>query len=223
MWDFNLLNRNDLRANSIIDFINATDYLIINDGSSTRISTIYGQPNSAIDVSIVHSNLASTFQWSVADCDSGSDHLPIFISSDRPVNNDTRNRWDYKNADWDLFNQSLNLIKIFENESLDMNLFDDNFVEAISNAMLDSIPCRKIRIGINTRISPWWDKELQLLKKSKTKNLKLFTADQSLQNMLNLKKSNSLFKRALKKKKLDSWIKFVQEIDGELEPKVMWD
>lgn len=52
--------------------------ILLNDGSSTRISA---NPNhiSVPDISIISSDLAGTIGWEVMDDARGSDHLPISL------------------------------------------------------------------------------------------------------------------------------------------------
>lgn len=46
------------RADSIIKFINQSDYVVMNNGEVTRISSVAGFSNSAINLTLIHKDLA---------------------------------------------------------------------------------------------------------------------------------------------------------------------
>lgn len=64
MWDISKKDdyAYDYRSNEIIEFMCNNDYSILNDGCPTRISSIQGHSNSAIDLTIMHTSLSLSQQ-----------------------------------------------------------------------------------------------------------------------------------------------------------------
>lgn len=83
------------RGKIVNDFILNSDYVIANDGSTTRLSPIIGIPNSSIDLTILHSDLSHMFNWEVILDGTMSDHLPCALSSLETFTNINHNKiWD---------------------------------------------------------------------------------------------------------------------------------
>lgn len=222
LWDNDRKNNTftDSRSKSIINFINKSNFAILNDGSSTRISPILNQKNSALDLTIVDGSLFGHFNWSVADCSYGSDHLPTMLSSIRTFESTSKMIWDYKNTNWDFFNINCKIKDIFENNEENIDILDERLSFQIKNGLQNSTPFLCFKAGKRKK-PPWWDQELDKMKKEKTKLLKKFVKSQSKDDMISLKKINAKYKFSIVKKKKESWEKFVYEA-GDLESRDMW-
>lgn len=226
VWDRNRRNNNfnDQRANSIINFLNNSNCIILNDGSETRISPIFNHINSALDLTIVDESFFGKFEWKVAGCCYGSDHLPTMISSQNNGEVTVKEIWDFQKADWDCFNRNCKLADIFLDDGIDVedvNILDVRLTQQILNGLKASTPL--IHVNPNTRKKPpWWDDELQVMKREKTKLLRKYTKIQSKENLTNLKKANAKYRLAIGIKKTNSWEKFISDI-GDLESKDMWN
>lgn len=143
IWDDKLKRKHssDSRANKVIDFLNNSDYVIMNNGSPTRISTVFNHSNSAIDLTIVHKDLFSMYDWQDANMDYGSDHLPICLKLNgvqQPRSMETF--WDYKKTDWETFNRTCNFNTIFEGSENSTEIIDDRIVNEIIKALKSSTP-----------------------------------------------------------------------------------
>lgn len=223
LWDSNRkFIFNDHRANKLIDFLDDSEMVLLNDGSTTRISPIFNQKNSALDLTLVHKDLHLKFNWSVAESEYGSDHLPTLLS---PINKDnftTHERiiWALKTTDWDLFNEvcDLNLIT----EAVNVDDMDEIINKQIIKGLEASTKFYKFPNN-KKRSPPWWDDELRNLKKEKIKLLKKYVKKQTKENLTNLKKFNALFRKKLRKKKQDSWEKYINDINGDMELKDLWN
>lgn len=189
----------DRRSREIINFINNNDYVIMNNGDPTRISTVYNHQNSAIDLAIINEKLEADFDWSVAKYSYGSDHLPTFLNTNRWSSNNMMDHiWDLTTTNWNIFNNNCKLEEIFDDE--DVNTLDKNLQAQVIRGLEHSTS--KIACKTNKRkLAPWWDDELRKLKREKINMLKKFTSDQSKENMVFLKKTNAKFKRKLAEKK----------------------
>lgn len=180
LWDNNRKRtyNNDVRASHIINFVNNHDYVILNNGASTRISSIFNQKNSAIDLTIISQNLASTFSWSVSNSTYGSDHLPTFLTTTRIANSHVTHIWDINNTDWKFFNVHCKLDAVFENED-NIDSIDNNVQFQLINGLEHSTPHIKCDPS-KRKIAPWWDDDLKQLKRDKIKLLKKYTRDQTI-------------------------------------------
>lgn len=223
LWDSNRKNNpfTDSRSKQIIEFVTKSQFIILNDGSSTRISPILNQMNSALDLTIVDESLYGIFEWSVSDCSYGSDHLPTMLSSNRRFESTIKQIWDFKNSDWKTFNETCNISNIFENDEENVDTLDEKICIEIQKGLEDSTPLIQIKPGKRKK-PPWWDEELAEMKKEKTKMLKKFVKIHSQDNMVALKKINARYKLAIKLKKKVSWEKFVNE-SNDLESKDLWN
>lgn len=116
LWDDGRkLMPNDFRSKSIIEFVEKSNMIIMNDGRTTRISPIFNFQNSAIDLTIIHKDINDRFDWNVSDSDFGSDHLPtmITISDNVNFNQYKRTIFDLKTTNWEAFNDEC-CINMFE-------------------------------------------------------------------------------------------------------------
>lgn len=221
LWDRNVSTAwNDKRTLELIHFIDNSELILMNDGSPTRISPIFNHNNSAIDLTLIHKDLISDFFWSVSNSSFGSDHIPTMVTSFN-LNQNPHDRiiWNYKSTDWNTFNEFCNLESIKEEMSIDE---------------MDEVIHEQIVIGLNAsthsykypnnkkRVVPWWDEELNEYKIKKNRFQKQYIANQTKENLTQLKKFNALYKRALRNKKRESWEKFISEMSDDMEAKDLW-
>lgn len=210
------------RAETIIDFIGKSDMIILNDGSPTRISPIFNQENSSIDLTIVDHTLSHLFDWSVASEDYGSDHLPTFLSMTSQYNSTIQEPfWDFKHTDWDTFNENCSLKIALQNPTDNIDIIDQKITEQILNGLIKSTPLIKTD-KMSKRKPPWWDKDLEELKKEKTKKLKKYVKSQTKENLTALKKVNAKYKLMIRQRKTESWEKYIDDMNGEIESKDLW-
>lgn len=222
IWDKKVSSSfNHTRSQSIINFLNDSDYILMNDGSTTRISPIFNQENSAIDLSILHQDLATKFEWFVSDSMYGSDHLPCMLTR-IDINHTTHQRiiWNLKSTNWDVFNVNCDLQ--FTEEQQDVN-FIDNLIHNQLLCGLKSSTHSFSSPNNKKRTVPWWDEELDANRKKKNSCLKEYIRIQSKENLIILKKTEAQYRRMLKVKKRDSWENFIDEMNGDLEIRELWN
>ena len=86
--------------------IDNSDFIVLNDGSFTRIPDRSDQRPSAIDLTLVTPDTASGAEWEVGADSLSSDHLPItvsFVFSAEKETPATTSKYNYDLANWDLF------------------------------------------------------------------------------------------------------------------------
>lgn len=224
LWDNNLKHHhiNDVRAKEIINFLNNSEYVLMNNGATTRISPIYNNLNSAIDLTFIHSEILLDFDWNVSNSMYGSDHLPILVtisSSSYPSINSKF--WDTKNTKWNIFNEACDLTKM--SDEMSICLKDEFIKDQIYKGLKASTPLHSSNSqNKDKKKSPWWDDELKQLKGEKKTFLKLYINLQTKESLINLKKFNAKFKMKLLEKKRIDWENYISELNGDIESKDLW-
>ncbi|GFX33313.1 putative RNA-directed DNA polymerase from transposon BS [Trichonephila clavipes] len=107
-WGSTITNARGLVLSNLV---NDKAFLCLNDGTHTFRSNSYGSTD-VLDLTFISPGLFPYSSWRVLD-NIGSDHLPILVEIDLKVNcNGVKNlHWNFKKADWSLFeNISNNLI-----------------------------------------------------------------------------------------------------------------
>lgn len=187
LWDKNIVTAwNDRRTKELINFIDNSDLILMNDGSTTRVSPVFNSKNSAIDLSLIHKDLCADFSWSVSNSTFGSDHIPTLVTScGLNLNPNEHIIWNYKSTDWVQFNDACNLELIKEEMSIDEmdQILHDQIINGL-NASTHAFhfPNNK------KRVPPWWDAELRDLKIQKNKLHKQYLDSQTKKHLTDLKK-----------------------------------
>lgn len=224
VWDDNLRNKivtSNKRDKAIIQFINETDYVLMNDGRITRISPVYNSDNSSLDLTFIHKDLVQYYDWNVADVMMGSDHLACFLIS-KHINETVHKRiiWDLSTTDWNKFN-SICAFEEFGDET-DINEIDKDIERNILKALKGSTKSYEYPFN-KKRNPPWWDNDLNNLRKEKNKALTRYIHLKSRESLIELKKSNALYRRSIREKKSMSWDLFVEELNENLDSKELWN
>ena len=141
LWDNELHNNCYNKGETFVEFVNQTDYVILNDGSGTRIDVNNGT-FTAIDLTLVSAALWSNSEWLVGDNSMGSDHYPIVTSLNvrhKHVSQVPPQRWKLSSADWDLFRRKAADMDISFHDT-DINRANDLFISDLMVACNSAIP-----------------------------------------------------------------------------------
>ena len=158
-------------GNSLVTAIEDTELLTLNDGTPTFVTRPNQNP-SAIDISLITSNLYPLCSWTVLEDTLGSDHFPTIITLGIPVDIPPffNHKPNLKNIDWYKFRTILKdnapllrgKLAVAENASVQYQLLLDAIHSAIKSA---SPPSRtsnskqNIHIKSNKKTrtpAPWW-------------------------------------------------------------------
>lgn len=222
LWDKNVNSTwNDKRTSELLNFIANSDFVVLNDGTPTRISPVFNTNNSALDLTLIHKDLSVDFIWKVANSTFGSDHIPTLLTSvGLNLNPHEHTIWDLKSTDWNAFNDFCRLELIQDEVNIDV--MDKIIHDQIYNGLINSSHAF-FSPNNKKRVPPWWDSELKELKVQKNKYLNDYIRDQSKENLIRLKKFTALYKRALKSKKDLSWVNFIDGMnDEEMDAGMLW-
>ena len=203
---------NSRKGNTLHNFINNSNFILLNDKTPTHLSTFGSMTN--IDLSFCSPELSIHSKWKVASDPHGSDHLPICIAMFHQEKTDKLfNKPKFKTdlADWPDFQKHCSLLTQSIPVSSNVNKEAANVRKIVINAANKSIPQMKEYRG--PKYVPWWKKDLEQLKRNKVKAWQDFKRNINLKNILNYKKANAKLKQNIKKAKKDSQNKFTSTIN----------
>ena len=206
----------------LLEAVDVTPNLIIrNEGACTRISH---NSASALDVTIVSSNLINNSEWTVLDDTYGSDHLPIFYETNKNTSYSAYtsiSKWSLRNADWSLYSNILDQKGNDINTNRDANAILDNVIQLVSETA--DIAFKKVNVSTNKRFSPpWWDEECSNLARERSQALKTYKRTKSLDSFLTYQNISAKSKRIFKAKAKTSWIKYCESLNSQTNLSTIW-
>ena len=224
MGDFNAhhrlwySNHNDNKGEKVMDFCNRHNLMVKDLNKPTRVDR-RNNTQTHIDLTIITPSLYPILSWDT-DCEThGSDHYPIILTLERSPPYKPIEMWRFKQADWKLFNQTLDLALPDE-----MNNIDDQ-VEWITNqirtAALISIPR-----GSNLRKFPvpWWNEECARARREKRRIERRMWRNQGDQRIAeDFEEACKAYQTTIEKAKNDSWMAFTSSLKVGAPSKIVWD
>ena len=214
MWDVNCKITTSSR---FVENIINSKFLLLNTGEVTRVPDIINHRPSALDLSLVSPSLATSCLWNLLDDSLGSDHIPICLEINRDFVNYEKvdegiiPKFKYKLANWDLFNQTMSMINEKEIANDDINIFFENFKNAIISAAKLSIPQRKIN-KTQKKSKEWWNPKVEKIVNDKKYAFKEYIKDQdSDDKFFNMKSLNKEAKKAVNDARLEDFVEFVKK------------
>ena len=183
---------------NLLDAVEETNLVILNDGSPTRLSAPGGSL-SAIDLSICSPSIASLFDWIRTDDTLGSDHYVLLIQGSFPgfhsntsVTMNAPQRWNLKLANWKLFHDKMNFLTF--NASLNSDLSYNTFITNLSSACIASIP-KVITTTRNCFKKSWWTDECKSAIFNRKQSMYTYDTNPNMGNFLNYKKQLRLLRK----------------------------
>ena len=214
-WGSNAVNS---RGKIIEDLIAANDLCLLNTGSPTFCSQKGTLTH--VDLSISDPSLFLDFEWKVLDDLYGSDHFPIVIGFNQQSEEVSRKVWNFKSANWQLFEQlfvqrlPVNLIDDFEDPM-------DEFSRILFDCAKEAIPTYEIKPH---RVkTPWFDEECKNLRKERKKALRQFIKAPTVENKIKHQAARAKCRFVFKNKKKESWKKFCSNLSFKTDTKKVWD
>ena len=218
LGDFNLhspvwssIEAEDEEAKILIDWCEEQDYLILNDGSATRMNRTQGTKSSP-DITIAKNNIAEKCEWNVRKKLS-SDHLPIVIKikDKRQIREKIKLRkWNYGKADWEKFRTELNnhVREPFGKMSMEIERLNKTIIEAAKKHIPTKQCYRDSKIKCSDRV-----KELEKERDKKRED----------EDMEEWKKLDNLIKEEERIYRKETWKRFVEELDESTETSKVWN
>ena len=212
MWDKANVNKGGIIIN---DFIFKNDLIIKNDGSGTLLQSASNSV-SAVDLTIVSSQLAIYSTWEVINDSGNSDHFPTLLSFQKINNQSLKSPFinpysvrNFKKADWDLFCEKVLTHIVLSNSVINYQ----DLIDIINLAAGESIPPK--RCGVPGKLgNVWWDDECSAFVERRRDALSLFNRYPTIDNFIYAKKIIAVTRKNLrikKKKNLNYFVKLSVE------------
>ncbi|MCG8034496.1 MAG: reverse transcriptase-like protein [Candidatus Thiodiazotropha taylori] len=224
LWETDLNPKAEKRRGlDLVEFINTTDYVVLNTGCGTRLNVERGS-TSAIDLTLVSAPLCGSSEWRVGDDTMGSDHFPILTSlnvNHKCVTQRPARRWKLDKADWDLFRQKLKNIKIsLEGTNIDEN--NEIFVSEIMAACEKTIPKTQPNNKQKNTL-PWWDENCSEAVKKKNKIYYKYRKNKTAALMEEYRRVREETKYILYQTKQKAWRDFVSTLTYKTDSRKIWN
>ena len=244
IWDENCLEADNpgRKIELLMDELNLN--CLNEENTYTYLSHTNGAMSS-IDITMCSTQIIDRFEWCTLEDRYTSDHAPILITCLRETEQERPTRYITDHADWTKYKITASSIPEF-NEELHIEESYQILKNCIITAADNSIPKSKTKKG--KKEVPWWSKELKELliekhrnsnklirlkkKLSKLMNETNLRQEQKIQIInttihitsvrINLNKISAIFKREVRKRKEESWKKYLSSINSRTPIKKIW-
>ena len=223
LWDNEYRGDYNPQGDQFTEFLNQTEYVILNDGTGTRIDVDTGKLT-AIDLTLISAALCNNSDWLVGDCTMGSDHYPIVTSLNvrhKHVTQAPAQRWKLCTADWDLFRRKTADMNICFNET-DINRANEIFISELMAACESAIP--KTRpMKKNKKSLPWWNEECTEAVKKKRKLSYKYKKHRTPQLLELYRQAREDSKFTQKRVRQKAWEEFISLLNYKSHSKLVWN
>lgn len=231
--DFNVHNslfgssRNDSAGNTLLNAIDLTPLVVLNNGKPTRLVKPPSAFKSAVDITLASPDVAPDIIWDVADDSLGSDHLVVHMQYSRfRVDENSflhpRSNWDTKNANWELFRNMIDSDfhspPVFQTAQSMYQYFTDSIDRAANSAFR-----RRKPVHLRRKYNPvWWNELCSGAIKNRRDALNKYRDDPTLDNFLIFQRVSAETKRMLRSTAKDSWRTFCEGLNSRSSSSTMW-
>lgn len=205
---WNNLNKSCPRGEMLAQILENTNLIVMNDGNPTTIRS----PNStqsAIDLTIVSSNIAPKIEWSVLDEEICGEHRVILFELI-----DQAKKYKY------------NLIQINKKKAIEyLNQIKPEEIEnpeQLSTFFIENINKAKFKPSNTKRPKHWWNTEIKKLYEDKNEKLKKYFDNLTLENFLLFQKARTIMKAAIRKEKRKSYRELTDSLTPDMNLKQLW-
>lgn len=217
--------KTDSRGLQIFDVLVDKNYITLNDGSATWMRMSNGVlQKSSPDISIVSSDIALNFKWSVTNETLGSDHLVIKYSTSFVSHLKNIKKRNYRQADWKMYKEHLE--NAFSESFLpeDPQAAYDFFIDQINRAATKCIPCIKICSNPSSKFKPkpYWNPNLSKAVAERRLALAKFRRNPIPQNFDILQGKVQEAQRLIRQASCCGWREFCNSVDSVTSAKDLW-
>lgn len=239
LGDFNSHNSlwgshtSDARGKIIEDLLNKHNNLVLlNDLSPTHFNIAHGT-ESAIDLSLCSSNIATLLDWQTLNFLYGSDHYPIILKFDQ-AHSDQRSftpKYKWYKADWVKYKHIIrenltNLNNEIKRQTNENHLNIDNLIAKLNEIIITaadlSIPTT-ISSSKKTTNKPWWNTDCEEAIKKYKKSFNSYKKNKTMENKIEYKRLRAIARRTIKNNKTQSWLTYLNSINFQIPIKEMWN
>lgn len=155
----------DSKGRSLLDAIDDANLILLNTGEPTLLKSIHHRNNSAVDISLITSDLSGIIsEWKVEDDTLGSNHFPIkmisHVISIHSIIKQPIRKWKIKQANWGIFQNEIESLTKRANKKSEINQISyAQFMEILNQASEKSIP-KVNSFNENQKFRrPWWNEK----------------------------------------------------------------
>lgn len=216
--------RDDDLGNVLVDLLEDQNFSIMNDGTPTRIRRPVQNP-SAVDISLVTTDLIAKSTWSVAQENLGSDHYVIqLIINETWVPKIIRpsSKWKEEKADWSQYQTKVNE-KLLESYRCSNNKEKLTLLRNTVSSSADcAMPTKKPFTPVCRR-PLWWDSQCSDVNSQRQLALRRYKQESNYENYFAYKEAEACAKRIFKQKSRDSWRTFISKLNRNSSPTFIWN
>lgn len=216
----------DTRGSQLFDCLLDSNFIVLNDGTHTRIQLVNGDlRKSSPDISIVSIDIAIEFTWHVINETLGSDHFVIKLSTHFERNKNLQIKRNFKRADWKMYHDYLEkkLTNFIFSNNLQVSY--DQFIGYMFESADLFIPKFKISYDPESKFKPkpYWNSEISQAVAKRRLALKNFRRNPTPDNFdtlqLKIKESQTLINKAEKL----TWQNFCTTVNQNTSARDMWN
>ena len=209
----------DTRGKDVEEWQDENKLILVND--PTDQDTFYSRcwhTTSTPDLAFCTEDVHRKLSRKVSDQLGGSDHRPVLliIDGNMPADEPKHPRWNYKKANWGLFQHRTNeLTKDILVEGRNINGVVKDFNAGIIKAAKESIPR-----GVRKNYTPYWNPTLQKAHDDLTKAREQAESGASQKDNIALQKAKALFTRTKLESTRKGWREKTARLNMESETQV---
>ena len=220
MGDFNVRDSSwekgfEYSSPTLTGQINDGNFIMLNDGSFTRIPDRSDQGQMDIDLTFASADIADGVGLEVGEDSLSSDHLPIVINMyctaevgcPAPVS-----KYNYDKANWDLFQSMLG------SKDIDIGQAD---IEAVNSQIISILAAARVAIPTSSsgtprpNSNPWWNKDCEEAVKEKRMRYRFYCRNQNAETHEEVKAANRNCNKTLAQAKKDHWMSFADSVSTD--------
>ena len=193
------------------------DLCILNDGSATHFHRQTGT-ESCIDLTLVSSVAAPTWDWSVVPDLHGSDHYPILFRHSEPSPISGTPRFRFSSADWAEFYSLTTELAV--DLTADINAIVQQFQDQLFSAAVASIPQTSGNFPHSPL--PWWTSACSHTQRLRKAALRRYRRTRSLPDKVALNRASAIARFTQRKARSDSWKAYVSTLTSDTPLTRVW-
>jgi ribonuclease HI len=210
----------DKRGEELENWQDENGFILINQPCDPP--TFYSRSwhtTSTPDLSFHSSGLEWSITRTVGKQLGGSDHRPVFLTVANATikESSTLPRWNYKKADWTMYQHRTSLLTKDISTDKDINKVVEDFSKSILQAAHETIPR-----GARKEYKPYWSNELEKLHNDVETARKQAESSPSQMHHNNYQQAKAKFQRAKMLARRTSWKEKTEALNFEKDTRKLW-
>jgi len=204
----------DARGKIVEDFIHKNNICLYNTDCPTYLNPSNLNPSS-IDLTLCDPDIFSDFLWSVDDDQHGSDHFPLFLSSNVPSVSSHPEKWNFKKANWDSFVSDCRLLLNEHSNILSFPAFQEQLLAVSEKHIPRTSPKPR-------KNKPWFSEECRKAIASKKRAYRKFITSRDEGDLVAFKIARAKARRTIRESKRSSFRNYVSKINNRTPMSKIW-